>query len=134
MTESQFTAASFFQFLSENRLMGSRCKRCKAIYLPPRPICIKCHSSEIEWTQMKGTGKLIAFTTIAVGTSLMIKEGYDRNKHYCTGIVELDEGPKVSARILGVDTQNPDRIQVGTRVNVQFVRGKEGSTVLAFAV
>jgi uncharacterized OB-fold protein len=83
---------------------------------------------------MKGTGKLIAFTTIAVGTSLMIKEGYDRNKHYCTGIVELDEGPKVSARILGVDTQNPDRIQVGTRVNVQFVRGKEGSTVLAFAV
>lgn len=133
-TGNRFTGASFFQFLSENRLMGSSCKRCKAIYLPPRPICTKCYSTDMDWTQMKGTGKLVAFTTVAVGTSLMTKEGYDRNKHYCSGIVQLDEGPKISAQILGVDAQNPTAIQIGTPVNVQFLKRKDGATVLAFAV
>ena len=43
----------------------------------------------------------------------MSKRGYGRDNPYCTGIVTLEEGPRVSARILGVDGNNPQSIKTG---------------------
>ena len=97
--EREVNSASFYQFLTEKKLMASRCKKCQALYLPPHPICIKCHGNEMEWVEMKGKGKLATFTAIAVGQSRTIEEGYSRDNPYLVGIVELDEGPKVSGRI-----------------------------------
>ncbi|NJN93330.1 MAG: OB-fold domain-containing protein [Anaerolineales bacterium] len=65
----------------------------------------------------------------------MIEAGYNRNNPYCAGIVELDEGPKVSAQIIGVDVAHPETIKIGTPVKVAFVeRGQEDKrrTYLAF--
>ena len=137
MAEMEFNTASYNRFLSEKRLMAAKCKSCRALYLPPRPICIKCHGGEMEWVQMTGEGKLVAFTTISIGLPLMIREGYDRTNPYCTGIVELKEGPKISARILGVDSKRPEQIKIGTPVSVEFLErgeGEEKRTFLAFKV
>ncbi len=132
VTETGFTSASFYQALRDKRLMGTRCKRCGAVYLPPRQVCLQCQSTEPEWASLKGEGKLISFTTIAVGTSLMISQGYDRNRHYCCGIVELDEGPQVCALIVGLDTQRPKGIKTGTAVSIEFPNGEDKPTFLAF--
>ncbi len=132
MVETEFTSASFYRFLSEKRLMAAKCKGCQALYLPPRPICFKCRVADMEWVRLKGEGKLIAFTTIAVGTSPMAAEGYDRNRHYCCGIVELDEGPKVSALVVGVDPQVPGNIKIGTQVRIEFVDRQDKPAVLTF--
>lgn len=83
---------------------------------------------------MKGHGKLVTFTTIAVGTSQMIEEGYDRNHHYCCGLVELDEGPRVSAQILGVDAQNPIEVEIGTPVTIKYLKRENKPTILTFRV
>lgn len=128
MSQKEFTSASFNQFLGERKLMGSRCRRCGELYLPPRPICIKCHQSDMEWVEMKGKGKLAAFTAVAVAPTMMMAEGYDREHLYCTGVVELEEGPKISARILGVDAQHPETIKVGTPLTVEFVDRGEGES------
>lgn len=133
--EREFTSASFNQFLGEKKLMASKCTKCGALYLPPRPLCIKCFSSEMEWVEVKGKGKLAAFTTIHVGPTFMLEEGYDRNNPYCTGVVELEEGPKISARILGLDAKKPGEIKIGTPLTVDFVERGEGEgkkTFLAF--
>jgi len=45
----------------------------------------------MQWVEMKGKGKLAAFTCIAVGPPAMIKEGYDRMHPYISGVVELEE-------------------------------------------
>ncbi len=135
MVEREFTGASFNQFLNEEKLMGSRCKGCGALHLPPRPICTKCYGREMEWVEMKGGGKLFAFTTIHVGPTMMCQEGYGRDNPFCSGVVELDEGVKISGRILGVDTLNPEKIKVGTPLNIEFVHREEGDskkTFLAF--
>lgn len=135
MSEREFTSASFYQFLNEKKLVGSKCKQCEALYLPPRPFCIKCYGWEMEWVEMKGEGTLAAYTVIAIGPTFMVEEGYDRKNHYCSGIVELDEGPKISARILGVDTKSADKIKIGTPLTVQFLERGEGEsrkTFLAF--
>ena len=137
MEHRDFTSASFYQFLSEKKLMASKCKRCDALYLPPRAICIRCHGDEMEWAEMRGKGKLAAFTAINIAPTLMIEEGYGRDNPYCTGVVELEEGPKISARILGVDARKPEGIKVNTPLTVDFVERGEGEdrkTFLAFKV
>jgi len=134
MGEMPFSDISFDHFLREEKLMGSRCQKCGALYVPPRPICIDCRSSEMGWEQMSGSGKLAAFTCIAIGTSAMIAEGYDRKNPYISGVVELDEGARVDARIDGLDGNKPEEIQVGMPLSVKYLHREGGRTHLAFSV
>jgi uncharacterized OB-fold protein len=55
--------------------MGSRCKDYGALFVLPRSICVKCYSSEMEWVEMKGEGRLAAFTCITVAPPFMMAEG-----------------------------------------------------------
>lgn len=135
MEQRPFSDNSFRQFLNEEKLMGSRCPKCGAFYAPPRPICSKCHGTAMEWVQLKGNGKLAAFTCIAVGTPATIKEGYDRKHPYISGAVELDEGVRMVARIEDIDATKPEAIKVGTPLTVKFIHRGEGEnqkTFLAF--
>jgi len=126
MGQPEFTVASFNQFLSEKKLMGSKCAKCGATYLPPRALCKKCHSQEMEWVEMVEKGKLAAFTCIAVGSTMMCQEGFDRKNLYCSGIVELDSGQKIASQILGVNANQPDAVKVGTPLEIEFVERGEG--------
>jgi uncharacterized OB-fold protein len=130
-----FSGTSFYEFLGENKLMGSRCQSCGALYLPPRALCPACYGEEMAWEEMSGDGKLLAFTTIHIAPTAMIEAGYDRKNPYCTGIVQLAEGPAVSAQILGVDPARPHEIEIGASLRVAFVQrgeGEQARTYLAF--
>ena len=135
MSETEFTSAAFYTYLGEHKLMASRCKADGALYVPPRPICPADHGTDMEWVELSGRGKLSAFTIVYIGPQAMIAAGYDRKKPYCAGIVQLDEGPMISAQILGVDVLNPESIVVGAPLKVAFIERGEGDakrTVLAF--
>ena len=132
MEERPFSDISYQQFLNEEKLMGSKCRKCSALYVPPRPICIKCHSTGMEWVEMKGKGKLAAFTCIAVGPSYMTAEGYDRKHPYVSGVVELEEGVRADARIEGVDGNKPETIKIGTPFTVKFLHRGEGENLKTF--
>jgi len=132
MEERPFSDIFYKQFLNEEKLMGSKCKKCGSLFLPPRPICIKCYSLDMEWVEMKGTGKLIAFTCIAIGPPFMIAEGYDRKHPYCSGVVELEEGVRVDARIEGVNPNKPEDIKVGMPLNAKFLHRAEKEMLRTF--
>ena len=136
MAEKPINDYGFEQFLNEGKLMGSRCNVCEMLYVPPRSLCPQCRHSEMEWTETAGEGTLVAFTSISIGTTAMIKEGYDRNNPYCSGAVELVEGARVVARIEGVDSLHPETIEVGMPLRVKFLNqgtGDNRTTVLAFS-
>jgi uncharacterized OB-fold protein len=130
--ERPFNDISYEQFLNEEKLMGSRCKKCHTLSVPPRSICIKCYGSEMEWVEIKGKGKLAAFTCIAVGPPFMIEEGYDRKHPYCSGVVDLEEGLRIVARIEEVDTNKPENIKVGMPVTMKFLHRGEGENLHTF--
>jgi uncharacterized OB-fold protein len=132
MQDRPFGDLSYQQSLNEDKLMGSRCKKCGALFAPPRPICTQCHGWEMEWVEMSGRGSLAAFTCIAVGTPFMVEEGYSRKNPYCSGVVELEEGVRVVARIQGVDTNHPETIRIGTPLNVEFLHRGEGENLRTF--
>ena len=135
MQDRPFSDISYEQFLNEEKLMGSRCKACNALFVPPRSICVKCYSSDMEWVEMKGSGKLGAFTCITVAPPFMMAQGFNRKNPYCSGVVELDEGVKVDARIQGVDASNPESLQVGMPLKATYLHLEEEGrpiTYLAF--
>jgi uncharacterized OB-fold protein len=135
MEERSFSDISYEKFLNEERLMGSRCKGCGTQYVPPRSICVDCYGSEMEWIEMKGRGRLAAFTCINIPPPFMIAQGYNRKNPYCTGVVELEEGARVDARIEGVDCAKPEDIKVGMPLKVKYLHREEGEkseTYLAF--
>ena len=135
MAQRPFTHGSFQQYLEEGRLMASRDRVTDEIFLPPRPLNPATYGDDMEWVELSGEGKLVAFTAIHIGVEAMLKAGYDRQNPYCTGIVELEEGPKISAQIMGVNPSRPDEIQIGAPLRVSFVErgeGEEKRTMLAF--
>lgn len=131
--QALFTAAEFNKFLSAKKLMGSRCEDCGSIYLPPRAICPRCHSERLAWHEISGKGRLAAFTSVFIGPTMMNQKGYSRDNPYATGIVELEGGVKISARLLGIDARNPDIAWIGSPVSVAFLE-EEGHTFLAFSL
>jgi len=121
VAENKLYSLAYNKLLSEHKLMGSRCNKCGHLAVPPKPICPECHGTEMELKEMKGRGKLVAYTVVAVGSPLMVEEGYGREKYYCCGIVELEEGAKICARISGVDISKPDLIKIGTPLKLDYV-------------
>ena len=110
----EFTAAAFNSFLvQERKLMGVRCRSCGTLSPEPRPMCHRCHSMEMEWHEFSGKGRLSTFTCISIVPLSMAAKGYGRDNPYCTGIITLEEGPRLSARIVGVDARNPQDIKTG---------------------
>lgn len=84
---------------------------------------------------MKGAGRLVALTSISIGPPAMQEEGFNRENPYCTGVVKLDEGPRVVARIEGVDSRNPESIEIGVPVTAIYLHrgaGEGRKTQLAF--
>jgi len=133
MEERAFSDISYNQYLNEEKLMGSKCKKCGTLFTPPRRYCVKCRNSfDMEWVEMSGKAKLAGFTCIAVGPPFMIEEGYDRNHHYCTGIVELEEGTRVDGRIEGIDPHKPETIKVGTPLKAKYLHRGEGEKMITY--
>jgi uncharacterized OB-fold protein len=131
-TDRPFTAASFQAYMNEGKLMGSRNLETGEIFVPPRPIDPTTHGDNMEWIELSGRGTLAAFTSVYIGTSAMIDAGYDRSKPYVAGIVELEEGPRISAQLLGVDGKQPDIAWIGQSVQASFIARGDGDMRRAF--
>lgn len=135
MANEDFTSASFNEYLKQKKLMGVRCKSCGELFLPPRPMCSHCFGVKLSWEELSGEGELAAFTTIHIAPTAMIEAGYGRDNPYCSGIVKLKDGVSVSAQILGVDVAEPEKIKIGSQLEVEFLDrqiGEVTQTFLAF--
>ncbi|MFX0009557.1 MAG: Zn-ribbon domain-containing OB-fold protein [Candidatus Hermodarchaeota archaeon] len=119
--EKEITIQNYLDFIQSKKLMGSKCKKCNALYVPPRKLCTTCNSTELEWIEMSGKGIIAAFSCIGVGTSYMVNKGYSMKKPYCFSVIKLDEGPMVSGQLIGVDESKPETILIGTPVGVSFI-------------
>ncbi|MEE4194949.1 MAG: Zn-ribbon domain-containing OB-fold protein [Anaerolineae bacterium] len=126
MTVYTYESKQFFSALAEEKLIGAKCKNCGNVMIPQRLICTACHSDDSEMMEFSGKGKLAAFTVISVPPVAMAEAGYGPKNPYCVGIVELEEGSRISAQILKVDVFNPQTIKIGTPVKMTIIeRGEE---------
>ncbi|OQX22846.1 MAG: DNA-binding protein [Desulfobacteraceae bacterium IS3] len=92
-----FTATTkvndFIGSLEKGKVMGTRCKGCGMVFFPPRADCYKCLSSDMEWFEVSGKGKLVSYSKLEYAPV-----GFDKDLPY--SIALLDYGTyKVFGRI-----------------------------------
>lgn len=54
----------FIDYLEKGKVMGTRCVDCGQVFFPPRANCYKCLSSNVEWFEVSGKGKLITYSKL----------------------------------------------------------------------
>jgi uncharacterized OB-fold protein len=135
MSEFSMNSKDFYKALDQGKLIGSKCKQCNSYAIPQRHICPKCKSDQTEIISYSGDGKLVAYTVVFVPPVRMADAGYSSKNPYCVGVVELSEGPRISAQILDVDVQHPENIEIGSMLKMTIitrVEGEQENTFLAF--
>lgn len=134
MSEYTMNSKQFYKALEDGKLIGSHCSKCGSFIIPQRQICPKCHGDQSKIVNFSGNGKLVAFTVISVPPVMMAEAGYDAKNPYCSGIVELAEGPRISAQILDVDVKNPETIKIGIPLKMTTItRGSEENKAVFLA-
>jgi len=97
------------------RLEGSHCKTCDTKYFPPRKLCPKCRrKGQIELHRFAGRGKIYSFSEVHSAPA-----GLELEVPYVLAIVQLDEGPKLTAQIVDCEI---GQAKIGDEVEVVFRR------------
>ncbi len=115
-----FNIEQFYRFLSQCKLMASKCTKCGKVHLPPRPICDACYSQEFKWQEVAGKGKLLTYTIIHVAPP-----AFQSMAPYAVGIVELESGLKLPGMISGT---SEGQLRVGLDLVIDFNACNTGQT------
>ncbi len=94
------------------RLEGTKCRKCKSVFFPPRSFCSRCRrKGEIECFPFSGKGTIISYTIIRTPP-----EGFEKQSPYAVAIVKLDEGAQISGQVIG----DLKEVETGKRVSAVF--------------
>lgn len=101
----------FWEGAREGKLLIQRCTACGALRHPPAPVCTECHSFEWDTVASKGLGTVYSYVV------MHYPEVPPFEYPNPVALVELDEGTRLVAQLVGVD---PGRVAIGQRVRVEF--------------
>ena len=118
------TTRPFFEAAREGRLVLPRCPR-DGFFFYPRNRCPRCLGADWEWQDASGRGVIHSFTVDRVGHL----PGLEQAVPYAIAIVELAEGPRMTARIVDCDV---DALRVGDAVDARY-EDVDGVALVHFA-
>ena len=95
------------------RLLGSRCPACGEHFFPRRQVCARCLHDGCDDVELGPTGRLWTWTYVHV--PLFAKKDAAVSA-YGVGQVDLPEGPRVQALLLG----GPDDFEIGGEMVLGF--------------
>lgn len=111
--EYKLTFNDFNKSLKRGKLLGLKCNDCGTITIPPKMVCSKCTSTNMERTEVKGNGKIQTFTT-----NFVAAEGRECEAPYVIVMVELDEGPWIMGNLIDIDPKKATMDLIGKKVTM----------------
>lgn len=102
----------FWKQLGQGTLATQQCKACAHRQYPPLPFCERCRGTDLGWTPTAGEGTVLTSTTVHHAPH----PAFANHVPYTVGIVQLDEGVRMSARLEVPADLDP----VGMRVHAHF--------------
>src|SRR5688572_23419280 len=94
----------FYDAAMEGKLMLMRCTSCGTQRFPSRKHCDECLSPDYEWFEASGRGVVRTFGVM----HQKYHPGFASELPYVVAVIELDEGPRLPANVLGV---RPDEVR-----------------------
>jgi uncharacterized OB-fold protein len=120
-----FETAPYWDALSSGRLLIKRCADCAAVHFYPRPFCPTCWSSNVEWIEASGRGRVYTFSIVRVNDL----PPFNERVPYVAAIVELEEGPRIMTNV--VDCALED-VEIGMDVVVEYRAISDDITIPVF--
>lgn len=111
----------FWEGVTAGKLLIQRCTACGDLHHPPGPVCPKCHSFDWDTVEASGKGTIYSFIV------MHYPEVPPFDHPNPIGLIELDEGVRIVAGLIGVKR---DEIRIGQRVEVEFQTFDDGELTL----
>ena len=115
----------FFDGANEGKLMLVKCSQCGTHRLPGRERCLDCWSTESEWAQASGKGKLYTYGIM----HQQYHPAFAEETPYNYALVELDEGPRLVTNIVDCE---PDDLKTDMPVEAVFDHVSDEATLIRF--
>ncbi|OAI44441.1 hypothetical protein AYO38_09670 [bacterium SCGC AG-212-C10] len=116
LPEADDESRPFYDAGMEGRLVLMKCSNCNTFRLPSRKHCDICFSPDSTWEQVSGRGKVYTFSIMHQRFHPAFEVPYN------IVTVELDEGPRITSNMVGVDN---DAIRVGMDVVVDWEKHED---------
>ena len=102
--------SKFWEGLEKGKVYATICQKCGKLHFPPVADCGDCGSSDMKWTELDGTGKLVTFTQVFVKPS-----SFNEETDYIVAIAQLEDGVKALAWLTGIKRED---VQIGMKVKL----------------
>ena len=110
------------------RLVGEICEHCNGKIFPPRDVCPECEAPAKTPFFFSGRGEVYSYSTV-----YNPPRGFEEFAPYAVALVQLEEGPMVTAQLTDVDT---DQLSIGMPVEMVTRKvqsgGEEGTIVYGY--
>ena len=111
--------APYWEAANRGELQIQQCNVCSRHYFYPRTACPHCSSTDVTWVTVSGRGRLHTYLI-----SHRPAPGFEDEAPYAIAVVELEEGPRMMANIVGVNN-TPDELDLDMPLEVRFERRGE---------
>ncbi|TFG27873.1 MAG: hypothetical protein EU532_06570 [Promethearchaeota archaeon] len=115
----------FYDGLEQKKIIGNKCTKCGAVFVPPRQFCGKCNITlplDQNWIDLPDTGILKNYTM----TPYKVSDRRERKVKdlQIIGMIQIDgSNTGIVYRLLDI---NPAEIQTGMKVKIQWEEKTKG--------
>ncbi len=102
-------SAPFWAAAARHEFVLQHCLACEAYQFYPRPFCLTCGSGDLAWAPSRGHGTMYSQTTVHVPVLPEVPPPY------VVALVELDEGVRFTAGIVGGPSAIGDPVRLAWR-------------------
>lgn len=118
---------TYYDALEQGKILARRCKSCGAYMYPPMPICQECSSTDTEWTELSGEGKLLTVGTL---NSHHIWPSVQKYLPVRWGEIQLLEGPCITGMVIGIDDEEETAARLPIPVKAEIIQDDGFKTVI----
>jgi uncharacterized OB-fold protein len=120
ISEPDGLSAPYWAGLRQNRLLVQRCTHCATWQFGPEWLCHRCHSFEMQWTEVAPRGRIFSWERVWSPSHKALRE----HGPYLAVLVELPEAGNV--RMVGNLLGDPmQAVTIGATVEGEFEHHSE---------
>lgn len=103
----------FWEGTRSHEFRLQRCSDCRRVWAPNGPVCPYCFSQSYLWEKLSGRGRIASWVVF----HKLYHPGFARDIPYNVAFIELAEGPRVIANVVGAKNED---LEIGMPVEVVF--------------
>jgi len=117
--------ADFYAHLAGGTLCIQSCASCDASQHPPRYLCTRCGSRDLEWRPASGRGRIFSWTV----SHRPVDPAWAVDGPWATLVVEMEEGVRLVGGLRGLD---PSQLRLDLPVEVEIEPATEAFAFIYF--